>query len=146
MLTARIEAILRPVLRRYEPQILVLKHGSANQRSQSRMLPVITKHFQAVGQRQGLRVETYMPEQVRQCFARGRRVTRLELARILATDYFPFLAHWYEQELRTPWYREGYYLRMFGAVALGLVASRDVVRLPALGTNNGNPAFALSHA
>jgi hypothetical protein len=130
-LTERVEAILRPILERYEPQILVLKQGSASQRSQSRMLPMITKHFQTVGKRRGLRVQTYPPEQVRRLFARGRRVTRLEVARILVAEHYPFLAPWYELERRTPWFQESYHLRMFGAVALGVVASRDAACLSA---------------
>jgi Holliday junction resolvasome RuvABC endonuclease subunit len=126
----RIETILRPILQRYHPQILVLKRRSTSQRGQSRMASMLTKHFTAVGQQQGLRVLTYTPAQVRQFMARGQQVTRLELARILATEHYPFLAPRYEQELRTPWYRERYYLRMFFAIALGRCALSGLQQRP----------------
>ncbi len=54
--------------------------------------------------------------------------TRLEVARILVAEHYPFLAPWYELERQTPWFQESYYLRMFGAVALGVVAFGDAAR------------------
>jgi hypothetical protein len=43
----------------------------------------------------------------------------LEVARIIATQHYPFLYPLYEREQRKAWFREKYYLRMFSAVAIG---------------------------
>jgi hypothetical protein len=130
-LVQQVEASIRPLIQRYQPRVLVLKTCSASQRRQSRMVPVVAASLHRLGTQQGLLVSTYTPEQVSRSFSPDRRVTRLELARIIATEHYPFLARFYEHERKKAWYRERYYLRMFAAVALGLVASRDVARLPA---------------
>jgi hypothetical protein len=111
-----------PAVKRYGPQILVtVRYATSrhDRRCQHKGARMLAKSLQIAGKQLGLRVYTYSHADVRRFFGQGRRMTRREISRIIATQQYPFLYPVYERELNKVWFRRKYYLQVFDAVALG---------------------------
>jgi hypothetical protein len=102
--------------------VLAIERPNAVQDKKRSLLSVLSEEIKAYGRQRGLRVVEYPAIAVRRFICAKCRATRRETARIIATQYYPWLLPFYEKERRVPWYRRGYWGHMFDAIGLGLVA------------------------
>lgn len=119
---SRVRQVIRQSIKHYQVTMLVVRPYCPCSRHTSTVVAATVKEIQRFGKRQGLRVSLCDPHRVRQFLCQGRRATKMDVARIIATDRYPFLSHIYEDTRATPWFREKYHFQMFSAIALGLYA------------------------
>jgi hypothetical protein len=119
------ERVLRRWIDRYQPEVLAIEATFFAQSKRSRHLKRLITAITALGEREGLPVRLYRPTAVRRLICRQGRPTRLAVARVLATDYFPWLLPYYEKESRKSWWRKRYWTGMFDAIAVGLACHRE---------------------
>lgn len=119
---SRVRQVIRQSLKRYHVTMVVVRPYCPCPRHTSKVVAATVKEIQRFGKQQGVRVSLCDPQRVRQFFCPGMRATKMAVAKIIATDRYPFLARIYEDTRATPWFREKYHLQMFSAIALGLYA------------------------
>lgn len=119
------ERVLRRWIDRYRPDTLAIESTFFAQSTRSRHLKGLITAIAALGERDGLPVRLYQPTAVRRLICRHGRPTRLAVARVLATDYFPWLFPYYEKESSKSWWRKRYWTGMFDAIAVGLACHRE---------------------
>lgn len=117
---SRVRQIVRQSIKHYQVQMVVVRPYCPCPRHTSKVMAAMVKELQRFGKQQGLRVSLCDPQRVRQFLCQGGRATKMDVARIIATDRYPFLSHIYEETRAKPWFREKYHLQMFSAIALGL--------------------------
>ena len=120
------ERVLDRWIDRYQPEVVAIESTffaqSKKSRHLKRLITALTEH----GKREGLTVRLYQPTAVRRLICKQGRPTRLAVARVLATDYFPWLFPYYDKEARKSWWRKRYWTSMFDAIAVGLACHRAV--------------------
>ena len=117
---SRVRQIVRQSITHYHITMVVVRPYCLCPRHTSKVMAVMVKELQKFGKQQGLRVFLCDPQRVRKFLCQGGRATKMEVARIIATDRYPFLSPIYEETRAKPWYREKYHLQMFSAIALGV--------------------------
>ncbi len=116
----KIERILARWITRYHPEVVALEKLQFIQSKRSLLLVQVVKEMKGCCKRKGMPVEDYMPMAVRRFFCKESRPTRLNVARVIATEYFRWLHPYYEKGAAKGWWRPPYWLSMFDAIALGL--------------------------
>ena len=119
------ERVIGHWIARYQPEILAVEATFFAQSKRSRQLKRLMKTITALGRRTKLSVRLYPPAPVRRLICRNGRPTRLSAARVIATDYFPWLFPYYEKESKKSWWRKRYWTGMFDAIAVGLACYRE---------------------
>ncbi|MDP3779322.1 MAG: hypothetical protein Q8R30_04745 [bacterium] len=112
--------VVRLYMKRYEIKSLVVKRCDHCRGRKSEVVTAMVKEFQRFGKQQRLQVSACDPDKARKFFCKERRAATMEVAKIITSEWYPFLSHLYEKTKAKPWYREKYYLQMFLAIALGL--------------------------
>jgi Holliday junction resolvasome RuvABC endonuclease subunit len=120
----RATEIITRILDRYRPGVLVLEKTFFAGSRRSAILNVLVQDLRRLARERGLQVREYAPSTVRKLLCRDGRAAKLEVARLIATDHYPWLRPYYERDLGRPWFKEKYWLNMFDAVALGLAYRR----------------------
>lgn len=114
----------RDVVRRwiglYRPTIICLEEPYFSQSRRSATLRRVTHAIARLAAHESLTLHRYPPTTIRRFVCRETRPTRLAVARIIATEHFPWLQRFYEREARKSWWRKRYWTSMFDAIALGL--------------------------
>lgn len=113
--------ILERMVQDYQPTILALEQPRVLQPGAEK-LALVVKEIKRIAQREGLKLYTYSPKNVRQFICREERPTKHETARRLVTCY-PELARYLLQPSK---WEEQYYARMFEAIAVGLLCYHDL--------------------
>jgi len=118
------QRILRRWIEHYQPDVIAVEKAFFAQSKASRHVQRLTNAIATLAKAKHLPVQTYPPTIVRRLICKEGRPTRLAVARVLATDYFPWLAPYYEREARKSWWRKHYWTSMFDAIAVGLACHR----------------------
>ena len=117
---SRVRQVVRQYIKHYQITMVVVRLYCLCPSHTSKLVAAMVKELQRFGKQQGLQVSLCDPQRVRKFFCQGTRATKMEVARIIATDRYPFLSHIYEETRAKPWFREKYHLQMFLAIALGV--------------------------
>ena len=117
---SRVRQVVRQYIKHYQVTMLVVTPYCLGPSHKSKVVAAMVKELQRFGTQQGLQVSLCDPHRVRQFFCQGTRATKMEVARIIVTDRYPFLSSIYEETRAKPWFREKYHLQMFSAIALGV--------------------------
>ncbi len=121
-----VKRILLPWITRHQPQVLVIEKLLPIQRKRSPLLEQLVRHMKSLAKRKGLVVREYPVPMVRRFICETDRPTKIETARVIATEHFPWLHFRYEQEVaKTRWW-DPYWTHMFDAIAVGLVCHHDI--------------------
>jgi Holliday junction resolvasome RuvABC endonuclease subunit len=114
------DAILIEAIERFQPDTLAIKR--LHQSRSSGSLNGLTNTIKQIAQRRRLRVCQYSIGQLKQALCPEAKSNKRRLAEHMAASY-PVLTHDLQKELTN---RNPYYLRMFEAVALGVVCYQQI--------------------
>jgi len=119
---AKVIMILSSLIDCYKPDVLAIKklHPSRSSPNLNRLVGRIN----GLSKRKGLRVCPYTIDELKRHFQSKTRITRRELAEMVASEY-PILFHELSKEQANI---NPYYIRMFEAVALGSVCFHQLDR------------------
>src|SRR5439155_13989471 len=123
-ITKKAQLLLRRWVEHYQPDVIAVEQAFFAQSKASRHLQRRTNAIPTLAKAKHLPVQTYPPTIVRRLICKEGRPPRHAVARLLATDYFPSLAPYYEREARKSWWRKHYWTSMFDAIAVGLACHR----------------------
>lgn len=115
-----IERILERWIHRYQPEVVVIEKLHFFQSRRSRLLTQMVKEIKVCCKCNGVAVKEFAPMAVRKMICKDSRPTRLNVARVIATEHYRWLHRYYEKEAAKGWWRQRYWLSMFDAIALGL--------------------------
>ena len=116
--TARI--IVRRLIQRYDPDVLAIKRLHPSRSSQG--LNRLAAEIRAVCRSKGLKVCQYSIQDLEVALSSDEKINKPKMAEIVASVY-PVLFHELHKEQRN---RNPYHLRMFEAVALGIVCHQQL--------------------
>jgi len=113
-------AVARLFMDQYEPDVLAIKklHRSRSSGNLNQLVSRIKQH----SKRKGLKIYQYSIKELEVFFFGEVKANRNKLAEILASKY-TFLIHEFNKERSN---RNSYHIRVFEAVALGAVCSRQL--------------------
>jgi len=114
------QVVLRRWIEHYEPDVIAVEQAFFAQSKRSRHLQRITQAITIVAKAKCLPVQLYPPTIVRRLICKQGRPTRLAVARVIATEYFPWLQPYYDKEAKKSWWRKHYWTHLFDAIAVGL--------------------------
>jgi len=111
---------VRHFMEQYEPDVLAIKklHRSRSSGNLNRLVSRIKQH----SKRKGLKVYPYSIKELEAFFFGEAKANKNKLAEIIVSKY-PFLVHEFNKEKSS---RNSYHIRVFEAVALGAVCSRQL--------------------
>jgi Holliday junction resolvasome RuvABC endonuclease subunit len=109
--------VLNALIATYQPTHLAIEQPLVIQQ-RAELLAHVISAFKSTARHHGLTVSEYAPQVVRSFICADRKPSKSEVARLLAARY-PELNRY--RLSRSKW-AEQYYERMFGAVAVGVVA------------------------
>jgi Holliday junction resolvasome RuvABC endonuclease subunit len=109
--------VLKSLIATYRPTHLAIEQPLIVQQ-RAELLAHVISALKSTARQQGLTVSEYAPQAVRRFICMSNKPTKREVAQRLAARY-PELDRYISQQNR---WAELYYERMFGAVAVGLVA------------------------
>lgn len=112
--------VVRRWITLYRPTIIAIEEPYFAQSRRSGGLRRVTAAIVRLAAHKMLTVRRYPPTTVRRFVCRDGRPTRLAVARVIATDHFPWLHRFYEKEAKKSWWRKRYWTSMFDAIAVGL--------------------------
>jgi Holliday junction resolvasome RuvABC endonuclease subunit len=118
----RAENVIAGWIDDYQPAMIAIEQPHFAQARHSPSLNRIIKALTRLAARRAIGVRLYSPATVRRFVCRTGRPTRLAVARVIATERFPWLHPYYEKERQRSWWRKHYWTSMFDAIALGLTA------------------------
>jgi len=104
------------LLQRLRPDVLALKKLHRSRSSAN--LRMLVSRIKRQARRMKLGLHQYSIDEIEACFAPGRRINRMRLAELIASEH-PFLFPLLEEERRN---RNAYHLATFEAVALALAS------------------------
>ena len=112
--------IIRTLIERYQPDILAIKklHRSRSSDNLNQLVSRIKQH----SKRKGLKVYQYSIKELEAFFFGEAKANKNKLAEVLASKY-SFLVHEFNKEKSN---KNSYHIRVFEAVALGAVCSRQL--------------------
>jgi len=123
----QVQQYLTKILHDYKPEILAVEEPFYAQAMSSKNLQTLTQEIKTWGRWKGLRVYSYLPKTVKAYFC-GDRKTKQSLAEAMVEQY-PFLVQYLNIVPEQRYFEdEGYWLRLFDAVALGLMCHRKSIR------------------
>lgn len=113
-------AVARLFMDQYEPDVLAIKklHRSRSSGNLNQLVSRIKQH----SKRKGLKIYQYSIKELEAFFFGEAKANKNKLAEVLASKY-PFLVHEFNKERSN---RNSYHIRVFEAVALGTVCSRQL--------------------
>lgn len=109
--------VIKSLIATHRPTHLAIEQPLIVQQ-RAELLAHVISALKVIARRQGLTISEYAPQAVRRFICTGKRPTKREVARMLVERY-PELSRFIRAQSR---WSELYYERMFGAVAVGLVA------------------------
>ncbi len=118
-LLARAEHFLERVVAAYRPSVLAIEEPFYAQARSSPLVRSLVKWLRRWGKKKGFRMAGYLPTTVKERLLPGKK-TREALAQAMVQRY------WFLYHRRKPGRTPHYWQQMFDAVALGVVAARDV--------------------
>ena len=119
-ISRKTQVVLRRWIERYQPDVIAIEQAFFAQSKRSRHLQRVTKAIVTIARVKRLPVQAYPPTIVRRLICKQGRPTRLAVARVIATEYFPWLQPYYEKEAKKSWWRKHYWTHLFDAIAVGL--------------------------
>lgn len=130
---AKATRVLDHWIERYAPDVIAIEQPFFAQSRQSPRLRRLMQAITTLARKKQLTVRLCTPTTVRRHLCPQGRPTRLAVARVIATDRFPWLRPYYEKEAQKSWWRKHYWTSLFDAVAVGLAcqgppASRRIER------------------
>jgi len=116
----KILVIVRTFIEQYQPDVLAIKklHHSRSSGNLNQLVSRIKQH----SKRKGLKVYQYTIKELEAFFFGEAKANKNKLAEILTSKY-PFLVHEFNKENAN---KNSYHIRVFEAVALGAVCSRQL--------------------
>jgi Holliday junction resolvasome RuvABC endonuclease subunit len=108
----------------YRPHTLALEEPTAKRLKSSSALRMITASIKKLARRKVKKVYSFPLRKVRQHLCQGEKATRMNVERIIATRYYPWLYRRYIKDRykdeRGHWWKRKYHAPLFDAVALGI--------------------------
>jgi len=118
----KIKSIILNLINKYEPDVLSIK--KLNPCRSSSNLKRLSSKIKNLARKKGLRVYQYSIGDLKAFFSPKNKINKKNIADIVTRDY-PALCHELGKEKTN---KNSYYIRMFEAVALGLVCYRKLDR------------------
>ena len=119
-ITKKAQLVLRRWIEHYQPDVLAVEQAFFAQSKRSHHLQRVIKAVADLATAKRLPVQMYPPTIIRRLICKQGRPTRIAVARVIATEYFPWLLLYYEKEARKSWWRKHYWTHLFDAIAVGL--------------------------
>lgn len=117
-----IETALQNHITRYHVNLLVLKKLHASRSSKN--LNYLVKLIKELARKKGIELSLYSLSDVKEFLAAGVKTNKMDIAEIV-TNRYPFLVHELERERE---HKHPYFVRMFEAIAAGIVIFNRVKR------------------
>ena len=121
----RFKRILNELIDFWSPEVLAVESLFYKQSLKSSLLNSLVKEIKAVGKEKRIKVCFHSPPSARTFVCRQDKPTKMNLAKILAARHYPVLAGDYEKEKEKPWWKAKYRLRIFDAIAVGLLCLHE---------------------
>lgn len=118
----KLEGMILALIDDFMPDMLALEEPLPIQMQRSPLLIRMFNRISEIGKRENIEVKSYSPPVIRQFICQHEKPTKMQTALIIATKYYPWLYHYYEKDLKKKWWEEKYWVALFDAVALGLMA------------------------
>jgi len=116
----------------YGPHTLALEEPAARRLRSSPALRMITASIKKLARRRVKRVCSFPMSKVRRHLCQGEKATKMNVERIIATRYYPWLFRRYAKDRykdeRGHWWKRKYHAPLFDAVALGIYCQEKAVR------------------
>jgi len=116
----KVRTITNKLIDFWSPQVIAIESIFYVQAKTNRLLNSLTKEIKEIGKENGLKVYSFSPLLARKFICQKEKPNKLNTARILATNYYPWLYKDYKKENTKPWWKAKYKLRVFDAIAIGL--------------------------
>lgn len=110
--------VISALIEKYQPAYLAIEQPLVVQQ-RAELLAHVIREIKTVARRNGLLISEYAPQEVRRFICAGVKPTKREVAGQLAAQY-PELKRYCTPKSK---WEEMYYERMFGAVAVGVMAN-----------------------
>jgi len=117
----KFRAILNGIIQFWSPGTIAVEDVFYNQSRKSRFLNVLVKEIEKIGKERRLKVYFHSPVAVRKFICQDTKPTRMNVARVIAEGCYPGLKKDYEKEKKKHWWRPRDRLRVFDAIASGLM-------------------------
>jgi len=124
----RFKKILNQLIDFWSPKVIAVEDVVYVQAKKSSLLNTLTKEIKNIGKAKGLKVYVYSPLSAREFICQKEKPTKMNTAKILATNYYPWLFKDYEKEKKKHWWKAKYGLRIFDAIAIGLFCLHNLKR------------------
>lgn len=118
----KLERLILTLIDDFGPDVLALEEPLPIQKKKSPLLIRVVNRIQKIGKRENICVKSYPPPLIRKFICQSEKPTKMQTALIIATRYYPWLYRYYEKDLKKKWWEEKYWVALFDAVALGLLA------------------------
>ncbi len=122
----KVKEVLGRLIDFWQPDMLAVEDIYYAQSKASRTLRVIREVIGNLGRDRKLKTSFYCPLSVRGFICREEKLNKMNTARVIAGEHYPWLRANYEKEERKKWYEEKYGLRVFDAVAVGLYCLHEL--------------------
>jgi len=123
-LFSKVSQIVGTLIDEYKPDFMVMEEPTARRLKNSPALKGMTVRIKALGKRKIKRVYTFPALKVRKHLCQEEKPTKMNVERIIATKYYPWLYRRYakdkQKDDRGQWYKRKYHTCLFDAVALGI--------------------------
>ncbi len=116
----KVKAILSDFISQYDSNVLAIK--KLHQSRSSRNLNDFVRKIIQFSRRKGLKIYQYTLKDLVNLFSPGLRINKRQVAKLVVSQY-PFLARESEREERN---KNPYFIRMFEAIALGMVCFEEL--------------------
>lgn len=114
----KVKIILSDLIGQYEPNVLAIK--KLNPSRSSKNLNHLVANIREFLRRKILKVYQYTLKDLEKFFSPEGRINKKKMAELVVSHY-PFLIHSFDKERKN---KNPYFIRMFEAIALGVVCSR----------------------
>lgn len=133
-LLQKVKEIVGGLVSDYKPDVVVIEKPAPNRIKNSPALRAIITRIKGLAERKVKKVYSFPPQEVRKHLCQGEKATKMNMEKVIATQYYPWLYHRYEKDRkkdeRGQWWKRKYHSCLFEAVALGIYCYQKLKRRP----------------
>ena len=124
----KLKIILNQLIDFWSPRAIAVEDIVYVQAKKSALLNILTEEIKNIGKEKRVKVYFHPPLSTRKFICQKEKPTKMNVAKILATHYYPWLSRNYEKERKKSWWQAKYGLIIFDAIAVGLFCLHQLKR------------------
>lgn len=114
------EMIISRFIDDYKPGIIALEEACFKENRKGSISGNIISKVTGLGKKRGLKMCFFNPAEVKEFICQGKKASKMEVAKRIATQFYPWLYWRYSADSNKHWYEKKYHTFLFDAVALGI--------------------------